>query len=316
MAVLVACAVSGFAACSQILGIQSDRYVDAGVAETSTPDVGGGDVNGGDAGGGDAGIEAGPWSCLGQPPQVFSPTATSAVTLLAIDGLQPITQAQVVDGGSALDILSYAPIPGLSVRACSTILHPLCDQGTGTAYQTTDDAGKTTFQLLQSWNGFFQINTPGYFTTALYPGSMIAGETQTTLPGIILGSTAEAELEAVLTGVTLSHEADGGVGHVLVSIYDCQDHFAPGVQIVPGSSVDAGPYLTTVFYTQGSGGQEIPTTTTDSTDAIGAGGILNAPTGSFLVTAKLKATGQTVGSLALFVSPGTATQVTIRARTQ
>jgi hypothetical protein len=244
----------------------------------------------------------------------------TTVTLLAVDGLQPITQAQVVDGGSALDLITYTPVPGLSVRACSTVLHPQCDQGTGTPYQTTDDGGAAIFQLPQSWNGFFQLATPGYVTTTFFPGQMLAGDTQATVSAIILSNTALAELEAVLTGVTVSHDVDGGVGHVFIGAYDCEDHFASGVQFVPGSSVDAGPYLTTPFYLQGSGGQQIPSTSADSTDDQGAGGLINVPVGSFTLTAQLKATAstpaQTIGTVGLFVNPGVGALVTIRARTQ
>ncbi len=320
-------AVAPFAGCSEILGIQSDRYLDAGAQESSTSDVAPAIDAGADAGeagaeaGGDARpAEAGPWDCLGQPPQLFDPNATTTVTFLAVDALQPITQAQQVDGGSAFDLLTYTPLPGVPIRGCSTVLHPFCDQGTSTpadgGYETTSDAGTVTFVLPQNWDGFYQFDDSTLFTTTFYPGQMVAGQTSTTVPAPLLTTQAEEELESVLPGVKASHELDGGVGHVLLSVYDCEDHFASGVQIVPGTTLDAGPYPTIQFYTEGIGGQELPTTSADSTDQQGAAGILNVPVGSFVVTAKLKSTGQTVGAVSVFVNPGVAVQLVIRARTE
>src|ERR1700722_5271600 len=100
LALLGTVALSGLgwaAGCSSILGIDSNRYVDAGSADSASQDV----VALGDAGSAvvEAAVKTGPWDCLGQQ-QFFAPGATTNVTFLAVNALQPITQASdVVDGG-------------------------------------------------------------------------------------------------------------------------------------------------------------------------------------------------------------------------
>src|SRR5580692_4801915 len=123
------------AGCSEILGIQSDRVLDAGLTDTAS------------------GLDGGPWGCLGQPPPLFSPNAMTTVTVLAVDALQPITSAEDVDGGSALDLIGYTPLPGLAVRACPSVTDLACTDGTATAQ--TDEAGTAMFALPQSWDGFY-----------------------------------------------------------------------------------------------------------------------------------------------------------------
>jgi len=305
--------LGGIAGCSEILGIESNRYLDAGVAEASAQDVVAEDVATEAI---EAGFDGGAWGCLGQAPQLFPPNAMTTVTFLAVDALQPITQAQKVDGGSGLDLISYTPLPGVPVRACPTVLDPDCAQGTPT--MTTDDGGTATFTLPQNWNGFYRVTDTSIFTTTLYPGAMIAGQTSTTVPAPLLTIMGEAELEPFLP-VNVSHDLDGGVGHVLISVYDCQDHFAPGVQFRPGATSDGGN-PTLIFYLEGSSGQELPTTSADSTDQGGAGGILNLPIGIQPITAVVLATDagpeQTIGTVSVLVNPGVGVQLFVRARTE
>jgi hypothetical protein len=310
------------AGCSQILGIDSNRYVDAGVAdtavqETAAPDAAPDVIEAGV----DAGVEAGPWSCLGQPPQLYQAGAMTSVTLLTVNALEPIQQAEEVDGGSGLDLISYTALSGVSVRGCSTLLNPACNNGTATpadgGYEITDEGGTAPFTLLQSWDGFYELSySQPLFTTTFYPGHMVAGQTSVTVPAALLTAAGESVLEGFLPGVQAASDQDGGEGSVVFSVYDCQDHFAPGVQFIPGSTIDAGPYPTTIFYLKGSNGQELPTTSADETDQGGAGGILNVPIGSFTVTAIVKATGQTITTLSVYVNPGVAAQVIVRARTE
>ena len=305
------------AGCSNILGIDSNRYVDAGVADTSVREAA---MEAGIDAGNDvveAAAKTGPWDCLGQAPQQFSPNAMTTVTFLAVNALDPITQGSVVDGGSALQLVTYTPYPNVMVRGCSSVLDPLCDNGTATSWETTDDAGTVSFTLPQSWNGFYEMQNPALITTSYYPGQMIAGQTSTTVAGTLVSLIGFQDLEAV-TPVNVSLATDGGVGHVFATVYDCQDHFASGVAFVPGSIADGG-FPTTVFYTLGTPGEELPSTTATATDQSGTGGILNAPVGGLLVSAVLQATpstpAQTVGSVEIFINPGVAALLTIRART-
>jgi hypothetical protein len=78
----------------------------------------------------------------------------------------------------------------------------------------------------------------------------------------------------------------------------------------PGSG-----YSTTLFYTVGSGGSELPTTTAPATDNSGSGGILNVPAGSFTVKAVLAPTGQQLATVNTLINPGVASLAYIRVRT-
>jgi hypothetical protein len=238
----------------------------------------------------------------------------ATVKVLAIDSLQPILEAEKVDGGSALDVLQYTAMPGLQIRACDSVLDPSCNDSTSMMWspQTSDDAGVTTFTLPQDFAGFFEITGSNLFTTSFSPGPFVAGDTTATLPGTFLSLSAVMELGAVLNGVTIDLDSDGGLGSVLLTAFDCQDHFAPGVSFVPSGVAPPGSgYLTTVFYSQGA----LPSTTATATDQFGSGGILNVPDGAFTVKAILQSTGQPIAAVDTLVRPGLATLVFVRART-
>jgi hypothetical protein len=227
----------------------------------------------------------------------------------------PILTAEMVDGGSALDAVQYTPLAGETVRACPALYDQKC--AGGTAWQTSNDAGVASFTLPNSFDGYYQFNDPTLFTTSFYPSQMLAGATETTLAASLLPLTATQELGAILNGVTLSYDTDGGLGHIFLTIYDCEDHSAPGVVFVPSSTAaPSSSYATLLFYTEGSGaGSELPTTTATSTDNSGTGGVLNVPVGVFTVTAKLASTGQTLGLINMLVSPGVASSGILRVRT-
>jgi hypothetical protein len=301
VAALAAVAVlAALTACAQVLGINSDRHVtvDAGDQPDASPEAG----------------PPGPWDCLGNPPQTF-PVANTTVKFVAVDALQMIVQQEKIDGGSGLELVQYTGIPGIPIRACSEILYPDCTKG-GTMWETTDEAGVAIFTLPQSFDGFYQLNDPELFTTTFFPSQMVAGETMAEIPGTLLTNIAVLGLEGYLHNIHLSLDADGGLGHVVLSVFDCNDHFAKDVSFLPSSTSPPGSmYPTLVFYTEGMGGQELPTTNTSATDNAGAGGILNVPVGSFTVNAVLN-TGQPVGTLDVIIRPGVAASAIIRARTR
>jgi hypothetical protein len=105
-----------------------------------------------------------------------------------------------------------------------------------------------------------------------------------------------------------------GLGHVILSVFDCNDHFAPGVRFVPSTvALPNSGYSTTIFYTQGQ--PEFPTTSATSTNNAGSGGILNVPAGAFAVSAMLEPSGQPIAVANMVVNPGVATLAYIRVRT-
>jgi hypothetical protein len=315
--------LGAFAACADILGLDTNRSlqaIDSGSGDDSAamPEAAGRmDTGAADTGAPDAGVEAGPWDCLSAPPQTFDPGAMTTVNFIAANSLMPVMSADEVDGGSALDLTSYTPIPGLPVRACSGVLDPTCSSGTN--WVTTDEAGVAVFNLLQSFNGYYEYQDPdgSLFTTTAWPSQMVAGETKAEIPGIILPAAGEKLLESVLPGITLSHATDGGLGHILLSVYDCHDHFAPNVYFTPSAIAPNGSgYQTLIFYTVGQ--MHLPSTTAKSTDQGGAGGLLNVPAGAFTVTAYLNLPSGAIQLAVLDVNvrPGLATSGLIRVRTR
>jgi hypothetical protein len=319
VAVLVAGgAIGALAACASLLDIDSDRIVvlpdsssviarEASVVDSGMPPP---DV-----------VEEAPeysgiWSCLNDPPAMFVPNSMTNVQVISYDSLQAAYTAQKIDGGSGWVPLTYVPLTNIAVRSCGSILYPNCDTNTNSAWEVPDEAGVTSYMLQQSFDGFFEVESEaGLFTTLDFPSPFVPGEAVTPLPGPWLTLSAVEGLEFVLPNLQLSLAADGGVGHVLVGMYDCYDRSAEGVYIVPNYLVDAGPYPTTIFYTTGTGTQETPSTTTTSTDVSGAAGILNAPVGTLVIRAYLKSTNQLLAVVNLLVKPGTATDVQIRTRT-
>lgn len=325
LAVLVAGgAVGALAACASILDIDADRTVavtpdssmvvvheastEAAIQDSGTPvdDV----------------VEEAPefsgiWSCLNDPPATFPPGSTTNVQIISYDSLQAAYTAQKIDGGSGWVPIEYVPLTNVQVRGCSSILYPGCDNSTNTAWETPNEAGVVTFDNLpQNFDGYFQVQSDaGLFTTLDFPSAFVPGQPTTILPGPWLTLTAVEGLEFVLPNLQVSLDPDGGVGHVLVGVYDCNDRSAEGVSIVPSAWADGGAYPTTIFYTTGTGTMEAPTTSTTSTDRSGAAGLLNVPAGTLVINVYLQATHQLIAVVNLIVKAGTATDIQIRTRT-
>jgi hypothetical protein len=312
VAALVAATVIGaLAACSQVLGINSDRHLAIDSGPGDMPETGPVD-SGVEA----AAPEAGPWDCVSEPPQTFPGGLMTAVRLVVPDSLQPILNGEQADGGSALTPVTYTPLVGEQVRACPSSYDNTC--ANSTAWQTTDEAGVANFLLPNSFGGYYQFNDPALFTTTFWPSQMLAGDTEATVAATMLPLSATNSLEALLNNIHLDHDSDGGLGHVLLSVYDCFDHSAPGVQFVPSASAPpGGQYTTLTFYTVGAGGaaMELPSTTATSTDNSGTGGILNVPAGLFSVKVLLASSGRQVGSTNVIVNPGVASSAILRVRT-
>jgi hypothetical protein len=239
----------------------------------------------------------------------------TSVTVIAMDELQPIVWAQAVDGGPALDVVSYTAFAGASIRSCPSLPDTACS--TGSTWQKDSDAGVVAFALPQSFGGYFDVSGPQLFTTRFFPGPFVAGDGMTVLPLLLLTFTGETELQTILPGVNVSHDMAGGLGHIFVSVLDCNDHFAPGVTFVPSNRAPAsGPYLTTVFYTVSSNGQELPSTSAQATDQAGAGGIFNVPAGGITLSAyRNTMPPQKIGAVDVLVDPALASVAYVRART-
>jgi hypothetical protein len=285
--------VMSVAGCSAVLGIDADRSLAGHPSDASA----------GDASAGDAG--AGAWGCLGAPREELNPNEHVDLTLLVMDAVQASTAAGAIDGGSDLDTVSGAWLPGVAVRACA--LRDLdCDSGT-TPMVTTDDGGAATFHLMEDFAGFFDMRRSDLVPATLYPGQFLIGQSIASFPAYEISPAGLRELASSITSESLGLDPSGSLGHALVTVYDCLDHQASGVTV----AYSASGASTVPFYFQGG----LPSATATSTDAYGLAGAVNVPTGAMTVTASLPATKTPVGMTAFLVRPGALTFAWIRART-
>jgi hypothetical protein len=274
------------AGCAQVLDVDTDRHV--APLEAS----------------------AGPWDCLGAPDEKLDPTLDVDLTLVVMDAIQSSTSAGAVDGGSDLDTVSGTWLPGVSIRACA-LRDTSCDDGTQAAM--TNDAGKVDFHLSGDFAGFFDIRRPDLVPATLYPGKLLAGQATTSFPAYDIRPDDFVSLARFATNSPPTLDQDGGLGHVLVTIYDCQDHQAPGVTL----TYDSSSTQTETFYFQNG----LPNLKATQTDGYGLAGALNMPVGPLAVRAYLAPPRGTdagtvsLGMTTVDVRAGSLTFAWIRTRT-
>jgi hypothetical protein len=268
------------------------------------PGVDAGDEDVADAGPDTADAHRGPWDCIDDPPQA-STAATLHGTVVLFNALKPITTAGQIDGGSDFDPVTYTPVPGLTLRACNA-LDPLCGNPVA-GPAVSNEAGAARLDVLQNFNGLFQIRGDNFLPSALYPGSLLAGATEETYPSAVLGKNDVALLAAAI-GVPLQTDPDAGVGHAFFQVYDCFDHTGPGVSFTMDTD---GGSQTVQWYTK----NELPSTTATETDRLGAGGAVNVPVGGLTVHATLNETHRELGLANVVISPASTTFTWIRVRT-
>jgi hypothetical protein len=297
------------AGCSAVLGIDADRYLAApreaadaapdGASEAA-PD-GASDatpIRLGDGGSDAAAIAA--WDCLSQPPELLDPDLQVTVTLQVMDAVKHSVAAGSVDGGSDLDTISGSWLPGVAVRPCD-LLDPDCENAPKPVL--TSDAGTAAFQLTGAFAGFFDLRRSDLVPATLYPGNLLAGQTMATFPAYGL---RPADFEAIAQTANVPLELDAGVGHALVTIYDCQDHQASGVLLAyENQGATAIPF----YFEDG-----LPNPAATETDGYGLGGAINVQVGTLTVTATLATSGARVGTTSFDVRRGALTFAWIRVR--
>jgi hypothetical protein len=303
---LVAAAIVAVAGCSTVLGIESDRVVgDPADASTDAP---------ADASpyAGDAGAAADPWACVFEAHPPPDPDMHVAVTLRVMDGVAPSTAAGTIDGGSDLDTVSGTWLPGVAVRSCD-LRDPLCLDSPTTLI--SDDSGTVTFDLKGDFSGFFDLHRNDLLPATLYPGRLLAGVTAVSYPAYGITPSEVWALARTITNRPIALGTDGGLGHAIVTIYDCQDHQAPGVEVAYG----ALGAQTVPFYFHGG----LPSVAIGQTDGYGLAGAVNVPDGTLTVTATLTGDGgapttappgTVLGSATFDVRPGAITFAWIRVR--
>ena len=293
---------AGTAGCSTVLGIDADRYLVTAdgapdtVLEASTT-----------ADGSDSGVDSGPWSCLNLPGERLDPNLHVELSVLVINGLDPTTSAGAIDGGSDLDIVTGTWLPGVAVRTCG-LRDPNCTSPSPVVI--TNEAGIANFQAAGDFGQFFDLRRSDLVPSTLYPGNLLAGQTTASLPVFLLTPGGLQALGASVPSQAtnpISLDSNGGLGHVLVTIYDCQDHRAPGVSLT-FSNTD--PTRTVQFYIQNG----VPVASTNQTDFDGLGGASNLPAGVQTVHATIGSQEMPIGNATFQVRAGALTNAWIRVR--
>jgi hypothetical protein len=302
--VLLGAGILAGAGCATLLGVDPDRYVaagdDAGGQSGDAGPKGDATVDGAPSPDGRGAEVSGPWSCLTAPPEVLDPALHVDVTLIVMDPIWPTNSAGENDGGPSLVTISGNWLPNVAVRPCG-LLDPDCLDAPKAVI--TDDAGRAEFSLTGNFAGFFDLHRPDLVPATLYPGHLLAGQPVAILPSIDLTPTKFLSV-AWSAGATVT--LDGGVGHVMIAVYDCQDHQAPGVSIAYDNLGSRGAPF---YFTNG-----LPDLTASETDSFGLAGAVNVPAGTVKATATLVSTGTEVGSASFDVRPGSLTSAWIRVR--
>ncbi len=286
-----AAAVLAAAGCTTLLNIQADRYVVATDASA------------------DAGSAPGAWDCLQDAGSSPYSSAPLQITLVVMDGLQPELAAGSVDGGSDLETVSGAYLPGVSVQSCS-LLDPDCMSGSTRV--TSDDAGNVAMSVPGDFSGFFRlqgaVGGADGVPVSLYPGRLLASDPGTRLPAYEISQDEMRILASTLTSTPVSLDPAGSVGHVLVNVYDCEDHQAAGVVLHLASTGDQ----TEAFYMKDG----VPDPRATETDAFGLGGAINVPVGTQTVSAAIAGGGPSLGTTTITVHPGQITWAWVRVRSR
>jgi hypothetical protein len=296
------------AGCSTVLGVDPNRYVapkeDAAADRTdaeATPED-------------DAGLtlldvasEALPpsaWDCLGGH-NMPDPAMQVDTTVVVMDPVFNSISLGAVDGGSDLVTVSATWMPGVSVRTCALLDTQCTDEVSKPVL--TDDAGRAEFSLTGAFNGFFSLHRADLIPWTLYPGRFVAGESVVNFPayGITPGIFQTLAQSA---GAKVSLAADGGVGHAVVTIYDCLDHQAQDVSVAYDN---LGPQSVPYYFSNG-----LPAPAETQTDSYGLAGAVNVPVGTLKVTARLAANALLVGSISFDIRPGGLSYAFIRARSR
>ncbi len=296
-------------ACTQVLGINADRHLVDTTDDTGSPMPEASDL--GDAGAEDAApeaaIEAGPWDCLDDPPEMPDPSKKVDVQIVVTDAIMPSARASQFDGGSDLDIVSGTYLSNVAVTECPTLLTPTCSTPV-----VTNDAGAAHFLLPGDFNGYFHLDRSDELPYTFYPGQLPVGPTTAELP-VALVSRVEANfIVAELKIAAPSFDAGSGLGIIFISVYDCHDHFVPGVQFTISNPL---PGATQGFYATGNPSSPSISTTATQTDKVGAAGFVNVPAGSTTVFATVPALHQQIGQVTVAVTPASVSQVWFRPRT-
>ncbi len=220
--------------------------------------------------GGTGGSGGNDWSCLGSlPAQTFE--AGSAVGHLRI-----------------VELTDDSPLPGVTVRVCTRAdedCSPPLDEG------VTDARGAVTLAVTKAEQRFIEVEGPGTITALSFNNGPPKSDPFDEMIRVVSPDTFMA-LQSLLATT-----ADPARGHAGVQANDCQGNEAVGVVFEVDSADDA----TVTGYFSEAG---IPNTALAETTADGRAAIANLPAGPAILTARIAASGQIIGTRGFFVRAG------------
>jgi hypothetical protein len=236
--------------CSEVLGIQADRYL----AEAGPPES--------DASTMDAPVEAAPppppgWQCIDDPPPP-PPTGTKQVKYLVND----------VSGMHTSGSFVGTPVVGATLQACDR-LDFQCQMPMSPT--TTDDAGIAFLTVPGGFDGFYQVTANAYAPSLVVRAPQIHDE-YSQMPLVSANTLALGEQV-----VGVMQDPNNAIG--VATVQDCSSNPAPGVTVEIATPT---PNEKLVYFQD-----TLPTTTATSTDKTGTAMIFNVPPGTLTVTAYL-----------------------------
>lgn len=219
-----------------------------------------------------------PWRCVGH---VTYPEAT---------------HAPIVDHATIFNTVDNRGIAGLHVEVCER-----ADVGCMAPLSSvvTDDNGKVDVPLYDGFAGYLQMKTappslPGLMPTLFSYLPPARAGMATMIPTVTV-----ADIKAM--GQLVQQEVDLGRGAMFILATSCDGTSMPGVEVeIVSAQTDA---KTARYYFSGG----LPAPEAKATDSSGLVTFANVPPGAVSLSAKLSATGQTLGVHSVVARAGTIT---------
>lgn len=215
------------------------------------------------------------WSCLDNPTQDVAPTSTVEVKM------------------TASDLLSAKPVAGIHLTLCAKLdadcVYPISD------YQS-DQNGLIDIQMPATFDGYLQTEGDNVYPTLFFPPKTEKQSAPTSLPIV-----PAAFFAGMFNQIGTSVSSDRTV--IMTTALDCQGQPASGM-VLSSPQADGA---TVTYFLQGG----LPSRSAPTTDASGAGGFVNIPTGSAVVTSTIAAKDRVAGTVAVQTRPGHLTMVLV-----
>jgi hypothetical protein len=222
------------------------------------------------------------WSCIGKVMPPGKPMKATAVAKRVYK-----------------DFLNQKPIAGLTVKLCAKTD---VDCKTPLDTKMTDANGAVTLMMplgTDGFDGYEDVSGPGLAWLTFGPGLFV---NDSDFEELIL-SKSQLNLMATLA----SQSYDATRASMALAVGDC----APfGKNSLAGVTFEVMPFDAKAKLAYVVGG--LPDKNATETDASGFAGVLNVPLGAGTVTAKVKATGATIGTRSVFMRPDTCTSVFVQ----